>query len=347
MDKIMAKLRSVNTSIWVDDFIVELDPIEKLLFMYLLINPFTRLSGCYKLTIRQIAFDTGINSDMVLKILGRFETQKKVIYKDGWIFLPNFLKNQNLNENMRKNVASELVDAPEWAKSMLATIIESSETLRKAFKGFETLRNASKREVEVEVEVKREVEVESECEKERECEAEKAAHENAIAFVENHSFEYPLKELVEAFPNVQFTSAQCGAVEAQVRIGDEAAWLATIQIYQQNYDPFKKRYLPDKIGNLLSVFESQKQKLEIKNGTNQPNKPATEREKSAQRGANQAALADELIRVGLEKRRLAAEAEAGRSLPGNCHAIGSQIGGIIGDAVAHGNGSGKSFADVG
>ncbi len=151
----MAKLRSVNTAIWVDKFITNSDPTEKLLFLYLLINPFTRLSGCYEITVRQIAFDTGIDSEMVLKIFGRFQTKKKLIYRDEWVVLPNFLKNQNLNDNMKKCVVAELADAPAWVTNTIATIIESSETLRKAFESFQILRKV---EVESEDEAEDETE---------------------------------------------------------------------------------------------------------------------------------------------------------------------------------------------
>jgi hypothetical protein len=241
-NKIMAKLRSVNTSIWVDDFIVELDPTEKLLFMYLLINPFTRLSGCYKLTIRQMAFDTGIDSSMVLEILNRFETQKKVIYRDGWIFLPNFLKNQNLNENMRKNVASELNDAPEWAKSILATIIESSETLRNAFKGFETLRNASKREVEEKVEVKVEIEREGEVKNAHASESQ-WADEIAEALFDNPK---PVKPVGSDKFFHECNQGLKDRLKTPARLPDQGKWLQVFQFWLDNEQTSE---------NFLAIFD--------------------------------------------------------------------------------------------
>lgn len=115
----MAKLRSVDTHFWKDGFVIDLDPIEKLMFLYLLTNPSTTLAGCYEMSPRQAAFDTGIDKDMVIKILERFEAAGKLVYKDGWIVLLNFLKHQNLNTNMGKSAAKDLNGAPKWVSGAI------------------------------------------------------------------------------------------------------------------------------------------------------------------------------------------------------------------------------------
>jgi len=97
----MSKLRSVNTHFWSDNFIIELDPIEKLLFLYLLTNEKTNMLGIYEIHLRRISFDTGIDSNMLMKIFDRFESAKKAKYCEGFAILPNFLKNQKFNANMR------------------------------------------------------------------------------------------------------------------------------------------------------------------------------------------------------------------------------------------------------
>lgn len=81
---------------------------------------------------------------------------------------------------------------------------------------------------------------------------------------------FPLKEFFEAFPDVEITPGQAGKIEAEVKPEDEAAWLSTISIYQANMNPAKNQYLPDKVGNVLSVFKSERAKLEKekkRNGT--------------------------------------------------------------------------------
>lgn len=138
-----AKLRSVNTHFWTDSYIVELDPIEKLLFLYLLTNPLANIAGCYEIPLRQISFDTGIDREMVVKILARFEAARKIVYRDGWILLINFVKHQNLNENMRKGADALLSVAPAWVKKPFESLSN----------GYQTLSNGSvKYEIESEVE---------------------------------------------------------------------------------------------------------------------------------------------------------------------------------------------------
>lgn len=74
----MKKMRSINTKFWDDNWAIDLDPIEKLLFLYLLTNSHTTLAGIYELHLRKMAFETGIDKEMLEKILKRFEKDKKV-----------------------------------------------------------------------------------------------------------------------------------------------------------------------------------------------------------------------------------------------------------------------------
>jgi hypothetical protein len=81
--------------------------------------------------------------------------------------------------------------------------------------------------------------------------------------------QFPIKQLYEAFPDLRLESGQIGLILAEVAPGDEKPWLATVQIYKANYNPMLNRYMPDKVGNVLSVFRSEKAKAEKQNGSNQ------------------------------------------------------------------------------
>lgn len=122
-----AKLRSVNTHFWTDGFIIDLDPTEKLLFLYLLTNPLANIAGCYEISLRQIVFDTGIEQSRVTAILTKFETARKMMYRDGWILIVNFLKNQNLNTNMQKGVDTILDASPGWVRETLSNPLKAFE----------------------------------------------------------------------------------------------------------------------------------------------------------------------------------------------------------------------------
>jgi hypothetical protein len=106
------KRRSVNTAFWDDEYVGQLDPSEKLLFLYLLTNPLTNIAGVYPIQLRRIAFDTGFDQEMVKKILGRFAADGKAFYEVGWIVLKNFLKNQALTIKTEIAAGNSIKAAP-------------------------------------------------------------------------------------------------------------------------------------------------------------------------------------------------------------------------------------------
>lgn len=136
--KIMAKLRSINTEFWADEYIGELSRDEKLLFLYFLTNPLTNIAGAYKIAQRVIKQDTGFSDAELDALLLKFDQDEKVFYYDGWLFLPNFLKNQSLNGNMRTCALNQALDAPAWIQGRIRETIEKSAKLTAEFG---TLRN--------------------------------------------------------------------------------------------------------------------------------------------------------------------------------------------------------------
>jgi hypothetical protein len=112
-EKAMTKHRYVSTCFWDDAYIMRLDPSEKLLFMYLLTNPLTNISGVYQVTVKRIAFDTGFDQDVVTHILERFECDGKCIYRDGWVAMHNWLKHQNPSSKVLTGISALLKEAPE------------------------------------------------------------------------------------------------------------------------------------------------------------------------------------------------------------------------------------------
>lgn len=129
----MAKNRYINTKFWDDDYTGELDPIEKLLFLYCLTNPLTNISGIYEIRLKRISFDTGIDKDMVLKIFDRFEIAQKIKYHDGWVAIKNFIKHQSVNPKITKGIDTELKKAPfnliDWINDEKAPNIEQKKPI--------------------------------------------------------------------------------------------------------------------------------------------------------------------------------------------------------------------------
>ena len=79
---------------------------------------------------------------------------------------------------------------------------------------------------------------------------------------------YPMKDLAEAFPDLDWLPNQVGFIESTVldTPADREAWASTITTYRQNYDPFTRSYLPTKTGTLLDIFKKRKAEV-LKNAT--------------------------------------------------------------------------------
>lgn len=110
----MSTQRYIDTSFWDDSWVQELDPSEKLLYIYLLTNPLTNIAGVMELTVKRICFDTGFNSDTVTHILRKFEDAKKVYRYNNFIIIRNFPKHQQLkSDNVIKGIAAILCKLPD------------------------------------------------------------------------------------------------------------------------------------------------------------------------------------------------------------------------------------------
>src|SRR5699024_4732195 len=108
----MSKLRMINTSFWSDPWVEELSPQEKLLYIYLFTNEKVNMLGVYEVSKKKISYETGLSLEMVSKGLEAFETIKKVFYKENYIIMVNFIKNQKLNNKMIKSAIDVFNNLP-------------------------------------------------------------------------------------------------------------------------------------------------------------------------------------------------------------------------------------------
>jgi len=114
---IMSKKRYIDTKFWSDNYIIELAPLEKYLFLYFISNEHTNLCGFYELPLRIMAFETGLDQVALKKMLAKFEKDSKVLYKEGWLIIKNFIKNQVLNPSIVEGIDREMKQIPsslEW-----------------------------------------------------------------------------------------------------------------------------------------------------------------------------------------------------------------------------------------
>jgi len=119
----MSTHRYVATCFWDDAWIQELEPDEKLLYMYLLTNSLTNIAGVYKITSRRMSFDTGIDKGRLTEILASFEEARKAAFVEEYIILPNWPKHQKTHsKDTRAGIDRVLASLPPAVLSMLKGI---------------------------------------------------------------------------------------------------------------------------------------------------------------------------------------------------------------------------------
>lgn len=114
----MAKQRYVNTKFWSDSFISELNPLDRYLFLYFLTNEHTNIAGVYELPLKTISFETGIELDMLKKMLKRLTG--KIEYIDGWVCIKNFQKHQSAESTtVKRGIEIEMSKIPDNIKKKI------------------------------------------------------------------------------------------------------------------------------------------------------------------------------------------------------------------------------------
>ncbi len=91
--------RTIDCGIWDDPWISELDPISKLLFLYLLTNRRATACGVFEITLRAIAFETGLSSEQISDSLAAL-SPKVLFWEDlQTLWVRTFYRHQRANSN--------------------------------------------------------------------------------------------------------------------------------------------------------------------------------------------------------------------------------------------------------
>lgn len=115
----MSKQRIIKDEMWNDDWFWELDPSEKLMWVFLLTNPRSNIAGVYEASKSWIGVHTGFEKKVVDMLLDRFCKDGKIIVKDNWIILVNFHKHQSHNPKVESGVVRIIEELPEEIKDLL------------------------------------------------------------------------------------------------------------------------------------------------------------------------------------------------------------------------------------
>jgi len=102
----------INTKFWSDGWVRKLNALERYLFLYLLTNEHTTISGIYELPLDLMAAESGIDKgDLEQAMLGKLEP--KAFYVESYVVLPNFPKHQNLkSSNIVLGIQREFLALP-------------------------------------------------------------------------------------------------------------------------------------------------------------------------------------------------------------------------------------------
>jgi len=72
--------------------LIDLTPLERYLFIYLFTNDLSSISGIYKLPMRVIQNETGLDKEFIQEALDKFQAAKKIFYCDGVMWVVNMRK---------------------------------------------------------------------------------------------------------------------------------------------------------------------------------------------------------------------------------------------------------------
>lgn len=109
----MAKQRYINTKFWSDSWIREkLNALDRYLFLYLLTNEHTNISGIYELPLSLLAFESGIDKEELEKTMFP-HLAPKVYYEKNWVIIVNFPNHQDTkNPKIMTGIQVELEKVP-------------------------------------------------------------------------------------------------------------------------------------------------------------------------------------------------------------------------------------------
>ena len=110
----MAVYRAIYMSFWTDAKVDEdFTPEDKFFMLYALTNPHTNICGCYEVSVKQMAQETGYSRDKVEKIIERFQTVHEMIFYDKTtreLFVKNWHKyNWTISPKLDGAIQNEII----------------------------------------------------------------------------------------------------------------------------------------------------------------------------------------------------------------------------------------------
>jgi hypothetical protein len=110
----MAGYRQFHTKFWKDEWVIDLDPLKKYLFCYLFTNELSSISGIYKLPMKVIENETGLDKKFIVSTLAEFQNAKKIAYQDNVMWVVSMRKlHKNASPTTMTKVDNDIADIPD------------------------------------------------------------------------------------------------------------------------------------------------------------------------------------------------------------------------------------------
>lgn len=111
----MADYRTVKTAMWAqDEWFMDLPIDAKLLWLYLFTNAHASVAGIYKLPIRTICNETGIEQERVEGLLRVFAQKDKAKHSDGMVWVVKMREHQATTSPLvEKRIAKDVALLPD------------------------------------------------------------------------------------------------------------------------------------------------------------------------------------------------------------------------------------------
>lgn len=130
----MAIYRNVSMNFWNDTKVSDdFSPEDKYFMLYCLTNPLTNLCGCYEISVKQMARDTGYTEETIRVLLDRFNKYDIIKYNPTFkeLLIKNWHKYNWSNSNkLDKPLLEEIqkIKTPEF-HNYLAEIYNKRDTV--------------------------------------------------------------------------------------------------------------------------------------------------------------------------------------------------------------------------
>lgn len=111
-----SKMRYVDSAMWDSDYFLMNHRDLRITYACAFTNANVNLSGCYKIGIALLSVRVGMTVDELRPILTKLEADEKIIYREGWILVRNFIDHQKLNNpQIRTGIKAIIPTLPQWA----------------------------------------------------------------------------------------------------------------------------------------------------------------------------------------------------------------------------------------